>query len=176
MLCAVVLFSFAAIGCSGWFAFTPERVVLQESFSRADNKFSGIDRSSIRVLRQESWNNEFFVLSYFRETSGNNEESDCLMLSRIRKERSGWTTPLVNQVCNSPGINREPIRQVENLEGWQDNEEVTVLFGLMQDGESVAIEFEWEDGKAERADLVNGSYLVLREGAHRLDFFRGIKE
>ena len=87
MLCAVVLFSFAAIGCSGWFAFTPERVVLQELFSRADNKFSGIDRSSIRVLRQESWNNEFFVLSYFRETSGNNEESDCLMLSRIRKER-----------------------------------------------------------------------------------------
>jgi len=34
-----MLFLLSASGCDGWFAFTPERVVLQELFSRADNKF-----------------------------------------------------------------------------------------------------------------------------------------
>jgi hypothetical protein len=98
-----------------------------------------------------------------------------MVLYRVAKEVSKWSALERSTSCELPaGTSKQPMRHVEQLEGGVGPKQSTYLIGVMRDGKSVAIEFEWEDGQAERVDLVNGSFLVLREGVHRLEFFRGL--
>lgn len=174
MFSAAVLFLLSAGGCEAWFAFTPERAMNQELVSMAANRANRIDRDSVRILQQKAWHEEAVFLTYYVDLDETDQKDECVALYRLHRERSQWKIHGAATVCTPMDMINDPIRQLEQLEAWKSAEKSTYLFGLMRDGKSVAIDFEWEDGKAERIDLIDNSFLVLRAGAHRLEVFRGL--
>lgn len=166
------------VGCRAWTNFTPERTVLLELEQSANRKFSPIIKDSVKILQQTNWQGEVLFLTYYAELDKDGQKSDCLQFLQVNQDRSGWVIRRTGVHCDSTGapagVPVPNLRMVEQFENWDTSNQSTVLWGLMRDQKSVAIEFEWEDGKADRIDLVNASFLVLRTGNHRLEFFRGL--
>ncbi len=180
LACLVV----ALAGCG----FTPERAVLQEvrRFGQAWAQ-TPVDWSSVEVLQSVELAGHAFVLVGFARAEESGQRSWCVFVYEAARTRFGWRAGGGGGGCG-PGAGDGPVG-TDDLPGAERGTPMWIgsgqnssrnadawsrVDGMVHDGAIVRAEVVWDDGLIQEVDLVHGSVLAVRQGAHRYAEVRGL--
>lgn len=176
---AILLLAIMLYGCSGGEAFSAEDAAVKFGI---ENMHEGavIDQESItiRQVREIDENIKYVLFSFQRQTNGRQER--CLMLYETRRTPLGfWSSGSGGGGCGGPiaGIEEE-IPAIDSGAGISTNSDnplgTSQAYGLVNDENIVKVRVTWDDGAIFDADLVNSSYLIMRDGQFETTMIEGL--
>ena len=159
-------------GCAGMPAFTPERAALQQVLGNSLTH-DKINPNTLAVLQTQNYQEYVMVLVAFQEMDRSGQLSDCLFMYEIRKMSLGWVPGSGGGSCGPAGEPSNgpdaPISVAGGNASSTQGPSYTEVRGMVYHPEVTQIEVTWEDGETQQVDVVNSSYLAIRDGSQHRD-------
>lgn len=151
-------------GCSEFLNFSPERAVMQSLM--ADNRAWGsIVPESVQILQKVEFGDGEWVLVSFQTVQDGIGGSECVSVYETIKLAGGWRTGSGGGGCTS-GPGEEQPMFIGMGKSLSENSAESYAYGVVYEREIEAVAVLWDDGDEQRVPVINGSYLILREGDH----------
>ena len=148
-------------------SFSPEGAAVQTVLDvNRTSSHMQVDPATIRVLQKQSLQDDEMVLVAFQAIQDNGQLSECLSMYQLHRGLLGWTAGSGGGGCEPAGGGGEPLRIGAGRNSNPDRTSSTHVAGRVYEDGIVAVEVTWDDGQRQRVQVVNGSYLAVREGLH----------
>lgn len=148
-------------------AFSPERAVVQEVLKNGRGwKDLDIDANTIRVLQTQPRDDGMVIQVVFQAVRDDGQRLECLYEYQTRKSRLEWVIGGGGGGCGPGGGSGESIG-IGSGWNWSERESWSRVSGLVYVEGIVAVKVVWDDGESQRVEVVNGSYLAVRDGVHK---------
>lgn len=176
---AILLLAIMLYGCSGEESFSAEDAAVKFGM---ENMHEGavIDQESIKIrqVREMDENTKYVLFSFDRQM--NNRPERCLMLYETRRNPIGmWVSGSGGGGCGGPVEGAaEEVPAIDSGGGSSTNSDkplgTSQSYGVVNDDTIVKVRITWNDGAIFDADLVNSSYLVMRDGQFETTMIEGL--
>jgi hypothetical protein len=141
----------------GNFALTPEQAVQQDLLQNFQAQ-----AGTIRIHQNQPWRDSQIVLASFMSFA-DNQQSNCEAVFEMVSTGIGWQLSGSGIGCASPPSN-EAVRSGSGTQGVKPDQ-LSYAYGIVNIAEAQWVEITWQDGSVNRVQVLNGSYLVLRDGS-----------
>jgi hypothetical protein len=145
-------------------ALSPEEAAIQ-----AVQESQGITRISpgtLQHLQTQPWQDGVMVLVSYQTLVENGQIAECVSLYEAQRQQLGWASGGGGGGCWTGGGHSEPIGIGAGQHSGNGRPGLSYVYGLVYDERVAAVKVTWDDGQEQQGEVVNGSYLVLRAGAH----------
>jgi hypothetical protein len=161
-------------GCGSLLAFTPERAAVDALLGPPEltDRPKDITPGSVKVAQTQGWQNGFIVVVTFSTTEEDAILVDCLFIFEVTREPSSWSAVLQEKACGPVGGSGEPFQRLQSQLSGTNIPGMTTAYGQVFDSRIRSIDLLWEDGERETVEVINGTYLSLREGVHETVYLR----
>lgn len=176
---ALILLAVLLPGCMGREAFSAEDAAVKFGM---ENMREGavIDQKSIviRQVREMDENTKYVLFSFDRQM--NNRPERCMMLYETHRNPLGmWYSGSGGGGCGGPVEGaEEEVPAIDSGGGSSTSSDkplgTSMAYGLVHDEQIVKVRITWNDGAMFDADLVNSSYLVMRDGQFETTMIEGL--
>ena len=147
--------------CNPLFGFSSERAAVLEALEVRSGDYK-IERESIQVLQSQQVSEVMFVLLAFIGEDSSGFRSKCLFEYEMRKGRFGWEGA-GSGGCGLAINSRERFQGVAGGAAGS-SEPFSTAYGLVNAAEITIVEAVWDDGECQQADVINASFLIVRQG------------
>lgn len=157
-------------------AFTPEWAVIQEvlEMGRRWHDSQQMKADTIQVLQTQSLRDDVIVLVTFQAVRNNGQLSECVFMYEAKRDTLEWTVGGGGGGCGLPGGMGEPIGIGAGRHHSFGEDSYSCVDGLVYDDEVEAVQVTWGDGERQCIEVVNDSYLIVREGSHEYAEIRAL--
>jgi hypothetical protein len=148
-------------------SFSPERAAVQEVLDM--NRTPGhmqVDPATIQVLQKQSLQDDEMVLVAFQAIQDNGQLSECLFMHQVHRSLLGWVIASGGGGCGPAGGSGAPLEISAGRYAGPYRQSSSHVAGKVYEEGIVAVEVTWDDGQRQRVQVVNASYLAVREGLH----------
>lgn len=148
-------------------SFSPERAAVQEVLDM--NGTPGnmqVDPATIQVLQKQSLQDDEMVLVAFQAIQDNGQLSECLFMHQVHRGLLGWVIASGGGGCGPAGGSGEPLEISAGRYAGPYRQSSSHVAGKVYEEGIVAVEVTWDDGERQRVQVVNASYLAVREDLH----------
>lgn len=176
---ALLLLTVLLHGCMGIEAFSAEDAAIKFG---TENMREGavIDQESIiiRQVREIDESTKYVLFSFDRQM--NNRPEHCLMLYETHRNPLGmWYSGSGGGGCGGPVEGAaEEIPAIDSGGGTSMSSDnplgTSQAYGVVNDDTIVKVRVTWADGAVFDADLVNSSYLIMRDGQFESTTIEGL--
>lgn len=176
---ALVLLAMLLPGCMGREAFSAEDAAMKFGI---ENMREGavVDQETvvIRQVREMDETTKYVLFSFDRQM--NNRQERCLMLYETHRNPFGmWYSGSGGGGCGGPVDGAaEEIPAIDSgggsSAGSDDPLGTSQAYGIVNDDKIVKVRVTWDDGAIFDADLVNSSYLIMRDGQFQTTMIEGL--
>jgi hypothetical protein len=164
----------------GQASFSAEQAAIQ---AMRDSQGQGsVYEDTIQVLQTKQVDQYVYVLYAFR-TREVNYDADCLWLYRVQRTKVGlWRPSGGGGGCSGvlPGSDPSPMPDVEIGGGQSTNGPLdpgkSETYGKVNRPGIVKVQVTWDDGQSEDVDVVNASYMIVRDGLLKTVKVEGLDE
>jgi hypothetical protein len=149
-------------GCS--LTFSPEQAAIQtvlESQVRPQP-----NPSTIRVLQSRPWRDGAVVLLTYQAVDQDGGISECLSMYETQRSMLGWIGGSGGGSCSPAGGDGQALGIGAGQHSGGDGIGLSHVTGLVHNEDISMVDVVWDDGERQQVEVVNGSYLALRAGAH----------
>lgn len=179
ILFAVLLLAFGLSACVPLIGGTsPQQVVLQE-INRSMEKQAALDNNSVQVRQTVDFQGKAFVFVTFdRQIEGRHES--CEWVYSTQKTRWGTWVPssggggCSGQISGPPQPATPLSMGGGTSSGGPNDPGYSEVYGVANHKDIVRVRVTWEDEKMQEVELVNGSYMAIREGSHQWNTVEGL--
>ena len=155
----LLLLMIVVSACSG-FAFSPERAATQELI-----EYNAAIADSIRIHQSQPWQGKVVVLASYLSNEGG-EMASCEAVFQMERTAGSWHVGGSGIGCSVPP-NTEPVSFGSGTQGVAPDD-LSYAHGLVTLNAAEVVEVTWQDGAVQKAQVVNGSFLALREGTFHM--------
>jgi hypothetical protein len=145
------------------YTFSPERAAIREVLS--PHHVGQTFPDTVEVLQSKELNGIVLVLIKFQMLDEEHIR-DCVFFFETKKRNFEWISGRGRGSC-FPGPMED--QQVSMGRGFDSK-----VFGVVHDTEIISMEVRWEDEMVQREDVINGSFLAIREGKHKWSEVTGL--
>jgi hypothetical protein len=156
-------------GCGSMLAFTPERAAIEALLGPAERtgRSELITPGSVKVAQTQEWQDGSLVAVTFSAFEDGTGPVDCLYIFEVIRDRYRWAARSRESTCEPAG-GGESFQQLQSQMWGTDISGMTTAYGLVFDSRIAALDILWEDGEREAVEVINGTYLRVREGVHEI--------
>lgn len=173
-LLVIEVLLFTTSGCGSLLEFTPERAAVEALLGPPERmgRPEDITQGSVKVAQTQEWQEGFMVVVTFNATEHEIGLEDCLFIFQVTRERTRWVAVPQEESCSPAGGSGEPFQRSQSQLWGTNIPGMTTAYSLVYDSRIRFIDLLWEDGERETVEVINGTYLSLREGVHETVFLR----
>jgi hypothetical protein len=147
--------------CSGFTHLTPEQAVIRE-LTHPQAPFPAI-LWTIRFPQKVEFENQIYIMATFQSFI-NDEEKICTSITEADRKTEGWMA--VHQTLSCLRAIEIPDKGFsrEGSAGQGAEKAVSYLYGNIYSPDIVKVQVTWPDDEIQQVEVVNRSYIILREG------------
>lgn len=176
---ALVLLAVLLPGCMGRESFSAEDAAVKFGIENAPGG-GVVDQESITVrqVREMDENTKYVLFSFERQTADRPER--CMMLYETHRNPFGmWYSGSGGGGCGGPVEGAaEEIPAIDSGGGTSTSSDnplgTSQAYGVVNDDTIIKVRVTWADGAVFDADLVNSSYLIMRDGQFETTMIEGL--
>lgn len=115
---------------------------------------------TIQIIQQQNQGKQVVVLSRYQARSNEGDTLDCFHVASVSRKLFVWSVvDPGGGTCSEDSASNEPISiQTHSGMGWK------TVYGEISVPEITRVEVTWEDGVSQSAQVLNQTYLTVREG------------
>lgn len=135
-----------------------------------------VNPATAQVLQSQAWGKLVIVLVTYQAVRNGGQITECLTLYETHRSPLGWVVGSGGGGCGPVGGSGEPIDIGAGQHSGSERPALSHVKGLVYDERVKTIEVVWADGERQRVEVVNSSYLVVREGSQNHAEIRALNE
>jgi hypothetical protein len=149
--------------------FTPEQAFVSELIN-PNRPGKKVNSESIVILQRVEFGETFYLLAKY-QASEDGRLWDCLDSYEMVRRLGSWHTGGGGGGCSS-GPDQPPLVEVGQGISTKNNRSVSNVYGLVHHEDIIVIDITWQDDLAQQVQVVNGSYIAIREEAVMVKYLK----
>ncbi len=172
-IASILLITLFLAGCSisgPIMTVTPEQAAIRAAVERPGNH-AVVNQGSVQVRQSVQFDRYTFVVLSFNQIEDNRKDTCTFVTQTFRNALGRWQPSSSGGGCSGMPIGQpEPPKMPVEAGGGQSGSagqgepDYSHTAGLVNRNDIAKVRVTWNDGSQQEADVVNGSYIVVRTG------------